>query len=126
MRPRSALYRLEGFGLVGNPWLAWSLARGALDELCMRCLGKGVEIRSPCKNREVIGGSCDRERGCSECRSTCLGCSGRRLTAPPDVLGEDFGDEESRDAALRMFPGLTVEDGRRIDMEAPALGGPHA
>ena len=120
----SVLSRLEAFG-IGNPWFAWSLARGAFDEVCTRCRGRRFVVGSPCENREpgYREPPCDAEEGCERCRSTCLSCRGEALTGAPAVLVEDFGDEESLALARRMVPGLHVGDVKRIDMDAPALGG---
>ncbi len=115
MRPHSALYRIEAYGLQ-NAWNLWALAEGELTDLCRGCGGHGVIVTRPC--------GCSRTEGCQHCRKRCRVCYGRGMAAEP-VCAEDFGDREALDIARRLFE---VDDGlafyrRRIDMHAEALGG---
>lgn len=111
------LYLMTAFGLR-NPWVLWSLTRGALDEWCPGCQGLGFVAQRPCRCTEPgparWGGmkcaSCDREQGCDCCRVVCRDCHGARLVAGDHLMAEDFGDEESRRIAEHAFPGLRVDD----------------
>ena len=132
------LARLEAFGL-SNPLVAWSIAHGGFDDLCTYCRGAGLVIDSPCEEREAgpapVGSDfapsdegakqeprCTRETGCALCRRECPICRGSGLPKAEPVLAEDFGDDESRAMAERMFPTLRVDDfHKRIDMDARAL-----
>lgn len=125
---RSALYRLEAFGLQ-NEWNLLGLANGTLSGFCLRCNGGGIEIRRPCwcaeaypKGRPnyLCAEPCASEDGCRHCRRRCGLCRGRRF-APAPVFAEDFGDRESLAWARSMFD-VDLAKGRRIDMEAGALG----
>lgn len=121
----SPLYRLEAFGLQ-NPWVLWELQQGALGEWCTGCKGAGIIIDSPCQYREppvppMAYDQCDRAVGCEHCRRGCPFCHGRRLSAAPPVLAEDFGDREDYEQARRMFPGLKVGFGKRSDRAARAM-----
>jgi hypothetical protein len=69
---------------------------------CLCCSGAALVVDERTR--------CHLPQGCSDCRRQCPVCWGRRLAPAPPVLGEDFGDEESRERALAMFPGLHVDD----------------
>lgn len=122
------LYLLEAFGLR-NEWVTWRLKRSGLDAWCRECRGEGIVVTSPCRWREageemlsvLALGRCTPARGCWECRRRCPRCRGTRLERADVVRREDFGDEESLDAALAMFPGLRVEYRKRSDREARAM-----
>lgn len=118
----SPLYQLEAFGL-GSAWLTWKLARGALDDVCTRCHGRGFYVLSPCQNREpgYRDPPCEPENGCGRCRRKCPACAGAR-TYEVEVHAEDFGDDASRTLARATFPGLMVNEMLRSDREAAALG----
>ena len=114
------LYRLARVGLT-TPWGVWRLGRGGFDDDCDRCEGTGVTVRRSCRCR--AGGAnceCSREHGCAHCALRCRYCRGGRV-APPEVYADDFGDAESRAIAEAIMPGLAITEGRRIDMDAPAL-----
>jgi hypothetical protein len=119
MKPRSTLYQMEAFGLR-NEWVVWKMQRSGLDGWCVRCKGRGITIASPCPYRD--SGKCTREDGCAYCRRRCPLCKGARVEASDVVRTEDFGDRESLDRAIAMFPGLHVVYGeKRSDMAARAL-----
>lgn len=133
---RSALYRIEAYGLL-NEWNLWGLANGDLTDLCRGCDGRGFTVGRPCRcavdmepeRRARMRGwlcaeQCTREDGCPHCRRRCAVCYGRGMAAEP-VHREDFGDEESLSIAQRLFH---VDDRdprefyrRRIDMHAELL-----
>lgn len=106
------LFLLTAFGLR-NPWVVWSLRRGALDAWCVGCRGRGFVPRRPCTCTDGacdLDGTCERDRGCSHCRVRCSQCRGSRLGAGEPLMREDFGDAESRRIAEALFPGLSVDD----------------
>jgi hypothetical protein len=132
-RQRSPLYLLDAFGW--SEWNVWALQDGGLSEWCPACYGRGFTVARSCIWRErndpefmaefhgtpcpgALTG-CDNERW--PCRATCRDCKGARLRKPDAVRAEDFGDTESLDTALAMFPGLVVCEEKRSDMEANAL-----
>ncbi len=67
--------------------------------------------------------ACTREYGCAHCAFRCRECRGTGRQPPPGVHAEDFGDAESRVIAEALMPGLAITEGKRIDMDAPALRG---
>lgn len=127
---RSALYRIEAFGLL-NEWNLWGLSNGDLTDLCRGCDGVGYTVGWPCScatDREprptwLCADVCLRESGCRHCRKRCAVCHGRGMAAEP-VHREDFGDDESLAIARGLFD---VGDDRRsfyrprIDMHAELL-----
>ncbi len=123
MADRSGLYVLEAYGLA-NELVRWRIARGDLGDLCRGCAGAGVIITSPCQFRETMQGEfgprCSRETGCAECRRPCPTCGGHGMPKAP-VHAEDFGDDASREVAMRAFPGLDVDQARRSDGNPSAL-----
>lgn len=122
------LYLMTAFGLR-NPWVLWSLTRGALDEWCTACGGRGVVARRPCRCTESTGCIvtavvCRLDAPCQCCREICRECHGLRLGAGDDLLPEDFGDIESRRIAERLFPGLDIDDDPyRVRMDTSHLRG---
>lgn len=123
-REARPLYLMTAFGLQ-NPWVLWSLTRGALDAWCTECRGAGFVVRRPCGCTEGAcesGGSCYRDRGCPHCRARCWACRGSRLVPGEPLMHEDFGDEESRRIADALFPGLEVDDDpRHVRMDTGPL-----
>lgn len=119
------LHRLERASLT-TPWGVWRLTRGGFDDDCDRCGGTGVAIRHPCRCREPMEPpgpcACTRETGCAHCAFRCRYCIGGRRR-PPEVYAEDFGDADSRAIAEALMPGLRIAGRKRIDRDAPALGG---
>lgn len=119
------LHRLVTVGLT-TPWGVWRLARGGFDEDCDRCEGTGVTVRSACLCREPLEPpgpcACTRAHGCAHCALRCRYCLAGRLR-PPGVRAEDFGDADSRALAEQLFPGLDIDEAKRVDWDAPALEG---
>lgn len=118
MADRSPLYLIEVYGL-GNPWLAWQIEHGGLQDLCRGCGGSGIIVTSPCEYRGV---RCNRETGCKACRRKCGTCYGHGMPLAP-VHAEDFGDQASRDLVERLPKDVAIDFRKRLDMNAPALGG---
>lgn len=123
--PRSALYRIEAYGLA-NEWNLWALAEGALTDLCYACGGSRFEVRRPCvcsaHYRPVWACEerCTLAEGCPHCRARCHVCHGRGM-APAPLYAEDFGDAQSLAIARRLFDVDVDMTHRRIDMEARPL-----
>lgn len=126
---RSALYRIEAFGLL-NDWNLWGIANGDLTDLCRGCDGVGYEVRRPCGCTEEtppgrersrwLCPACTRAEGCHHCRMRCRVCSGRGMAAEP-VHAEDFGDGDSLAIARTLFD-VDPDPRLRINMHAQLLG----
>ena len=130
-QPLSPLAALNAYGLT-SPWIVWRIAGGKLDDTCPTCRGRGEVVRrGPCGCREPYGvwmvacrWGCSATRGCTHCLRPCGTCRGTgELLGVADVHAEDFGDADSRALAEALIPGLDIDERKRIDMDAPALGG---